>query len=285
MEEDNVAVAVSHLNDAQKLQVIGQKWCPRCQQYLAHNLFYRNATQSSGLSPYCKACWKIHNQECNTKRRAGKPDKRLLKMAEVRHDYFHQMEKPMQAYLAGLLASDGCVMSSRPRIQLTVHEKDRALVETLQAELAPGNPIQISPYKDKDYHMVRVCFTSPDMCKDLAELGIIPRKSLVLTWPDALPKELINSYLLGVLDGDGWITPDKRKPTPYYTLGFISASRPFIERIAQEIYTALDVPLVHLGTVNKGKTFTIRYGGKSARLVSEWLHRDLLGLARKRIPL
>lgn len=56
MEEDNVAVAVSHLNDAQKLQVIGQKWCPRCQQYLAHHFFYRNATQSSGLSPYCKAC-------------------------------------------------------------------------------------------------------------------------------------------------------------------------------------------------------------------------------------
>lgn len=190
----------------------------------------------------------------------------------------------MQAYLAGLLASDGCVMSDRPRIQLTVHEQDRVLVETLQAELTPGNPIQISPYKDKDYHMVRVCFTSPDMCKDLALLGVIPRKSLVLTWPDALPKELINSYLLGVLDGDGWITLDKRKSTPYYTLGFISASRPFIERITQEIHAALDVPLARPGTINK-RAFTVRYGGRSAKLVSDWLHRDLPGLARKRIVL
>lgn len=189
----------------------------------------------------------------------------------------------MQAYLAGLLASDGCVTSDRPRIQLMVHEKDRALVETLQAELAPRNPIQVPPYKIKDYHMVRVCFTSPAMCKDLAMLGVIPRKSLVLTWPDTLPKELINSYLLGVLDGDGWITLDKRKSTPYYTLGFMSASRPFIERIAQEVYTALDVPLVRPGTVNKS-AFTVRYGGKSARLVSKWLHRDLPGLERKRIP-
>ena len=32
------------------------------------------------------------------------------------------------------------------------------------------------------------------------------------------------------------------------------------------------------------RAFTIRYGGKSALHMSEWLHRDLPGLARKRIP-
>lgn len=226
----------------------------------------------------------IHNKECHTKRRAGKFDKRLAKMVQVRHDYFHSIDRPMQAYLLGLLASDGCAFSDRPRIQLNVLEKDRALVDILQQELAPGHPIRISPYKDKDYNMVRICFTSPTMCSDLAAFGVVPRKSLILTWPEALPAYLTNSYLLGVLDGDGWITIDKRKQTPYYTLGFISASQVFIERVAKEIHAALDVPLVHLGTANKGKAFTVRYGGKSARLVDEWLHRDLPGLSRKRIP-
>jgi hypothetical protein len=261
------------------------KWCPKCLQYLPRDEFYRNAAQSDGLSPYCRVCWSVHNRECNTKRRAGKPNKNLLKMVTVRHDYFHYIQEPIQAYLLGLLASDGCVLSDRPRIQLIVHEQDRALAEIVQEELAPGYPIGISPYRDKGYNMVRICFTSPTMCRDLAAHGVVPRKSLVLTWPDTLPSYLINSYLLGVFDGDGWITLDQRKQTPHYILGFISASSVFLERVALEITHALDAPLAHLGTVNRGHTFTIRYGGKSARLLSAWMHRDLPGLARKRIPM
>lgn len=261
------------------------KWCPQCQQYLSRDKFYRNATQSDGRAPYCIQCWSTHNREQNAKRRAGKPDKRFLKMGTVRHDYFHYIERPIQAYLLGLLASDGCILSGRPRIQLQVLERDRILVEIIQEELAPGYPIRISPYKDKDYNMARICFTSPIMCRDLARYNVIPRKSLVLTWPDALPSNLVNSYLLGVLDGDGWITIDQRKPTPYYIIGFISASPTFLERASQEIANALNIPPAHLGTVNKGGAFTIRYGGKPAILISNLLHRDLPGLARKRIPL
>ncbi|MEO8953628.1 MAG: hypothetical protein ABI465_03570 [Ktedonobacteraceae bacterium] len=99
-----------------------------------------------------------------------------------------------------------------------------------------------------------------------------------------LPGDFTNSYLLGVFDGDGWITIDQRKQSLHYILGFISASSPFLERVAQKITEALDLPLAHLGTVNKGRTFTIRYGGRGAVLISKWLHRDLPGLARKRIP-
>lgn len=42
-----------------------------------------------------------------------------------------------------------------------------------------------------------------------------------------------------------------------------SASQVFTERVAKEIHAALDAPLVHLGTVNKGKAFTVRYGEKA----------------------
>lgn len=283
MEERDFSLILNQ-NNRQETDVVEYKWCPRCQQYISRALFYRNAAKLDGLAHYCKPCWIVHNKECHAKRRAGKFDKRRVKMAQVQHDYFHCVEKPMQAYLLGLLASDGCVLSGRPRIQLQILEKDRVLVDVLQQELAPGHPVSVLPYKNKDYNIVRICFTSPTMCSDLAMFGVVPRKSLILVWPEALPSHLINSYLLGVLDGDGWITIDKRKRTPYYTLGFVSASRIFLERIAKEIHAVLDVPLAHLGTFNKGSTFRISYGGKSALLVSEWMHRDLPGLARKRIP-
>jgi hypothetical protein len=103
-----------------------------------------------------------------------------------------------------------------------------------------------------------------------------------LTWPTLLPEAFVNSFLLGVLDGDSWITIDRRKLSPHYTIGITSVSSDFLERAAQEINAALDVPLAHIGKNNTA--FAIRYGGRSAALISEWLHRDLPGLDRKRIP-
>lgn len=203
-------------------------------------------------------------------------DKRRVQMAKVHHDYFRLMEHPIQAYILGLLASDGNISSSRPRIRLSVHQKDIELVEMVREELAPGIPFQI------DRQMVCFQFNSPIMCNDLAVLNIVPRKSLTLAWPDALPRHLINSFLLGVFDGDGWITIDQRKAMTYYTLGFISGSLPFLKRVVQEVNAAMNLPLINIGTVN-GRAYSIRYGGKSAKILSEWLHRDLPGLIRKRM--
>ncbi len=257
------------------------KWCPQCQQYLPRDKFYRNAAQSDGLAPYCKKCWSEVCSKRHTRLRAGLPDKRRAQMDLVRHDYFHRIDRPVQAYVLGLLASDGNVASDRPRIQFSVHEEDRILTEIVRDELAPGSPIIMPPCRT--YRLAKVHFTSPRMYAELAKLGIIPRKSHTLTWPEMLPGDFINSYLLGVFDGDGWITIDKRKPMLYHIIGIISASPSFLQRAAQEIAAAIDVPLARLSAVNQ-RAFTIRYGGKSAILMSEWLHRDLSGLARKRIP-
>lgn len=256
------------------------KWCPKCRQYLSREEFYRNAAQSDGLAPYCKPCWREFCRVQHARLREGLSDKRRVQMDLVRHDYFNRIERPIQAYVLGLLASDGNVALDRPRIQFSVHEEDRILTEIVRDELAPGSPI-IMP-TCRTYRLAKVHFTSPRMYADLARLGIVPRKSHVLTWPEMLPGDLINSYLLGVFDGDGWITIDKRKPTPHYIIGIISASPAFLERAAQEIVAAIDVPLVRLSAVNQ-RAFTIRYGGKSAILMGEWLHRDLPGLTRKRI--
>lgn len=35
-------------------EIVESKWCPRCQQYVSRDLFYRNAAQFDGLAPYAK---------------------------------------------------------------------------------------------------------------------------------------------------------------------------------------------------------------------------------------
>src|SRR5260370_12759323 len=153
----------------------------------------------------------------------------------------------MEEYVHGVLASDGNVHSDRTSIQFSVHEKDRVLTEIVRDELAPGSPIITPPCRD--YRLAKVHFTSPTMCADLAALGVIPRKSHTLTWPDSLPEAFVNSFLLGVFDGDGWITIDKSKPTPHYIIGIIPASPVFLKQAAQELNAANHRPLPPLLTM------------------------------------
>jgi hypothetical protein len=207
-------------------------------------------------------------------------DKRRVQMAKVRHDYFSCLTKPLQAYVLGLLASDGTVGHDRPRIRFSVHEKDIVLTETVRNELAPGSNILFEACND--YRCARVSFTSPQMVEDLARYDVVPRKSHTYSWPDALPVEFANSFLLGVLDGDGWIIPDKRKARPYYQIGIISGNPIFPGQIARVVEDTIGISSPQVCRV--GRAWSIRYGGGRAEVVNGWLHHDLPGLARKRLP-
>ncbi len=257
------------------------KRCARCHQFLSLNSFYRQSAQPDGLRAYCKECWKTDCAQRHARKREGMVDKRRILMESVRHDYFSQIERPIQAYVLGLLASDGNVSDARPRIALSVHEKDKWLVEVARDELAPMRPITLA--RHRDYHMAKIALTSPQMVSDLAHFEIVPRKSATLRWPAALPQTLANSYLLGVYDGDGWITRDLRKPVPYFTAGIISASQGFLQAACAAIYEATGLEAPCLSPVNQ-RAFGIRYGGRRAETLLAWLHQDLPGLQRKRYP-
>lgn len=265
------------------------KYCPKCQQTLPRDNFYRNKALLSGLAPYCKVCWTIHNHEQHAKRRVGMPDKKYAMFKQVKHDYFSSVESPLQAYILGLLASDGNVASKRRRISFSAKIDDCQLAELLRDEVAPAHKVEIQttlrPHTiEGQLTMARVVFTSPQIWGDLASFGIVPQKSKILNWPEKLSTALYNSFLLGVYDGDGWLTVDKRKVNPYYIIGFTSASRSFLEKMAQVISEAAAIPLARV-SLNGRSTLAIRYGGRYARIVSDWLHAELPGLARKRLPL
>jgi hypothetical protein len=262
---------------------VSEKWCPHCEQWRRRDEFYRQAAQPDGLTPYCRACWSADCRARHARKRAGLLDKRRAQMQGVRHDYFATINSPIQAYILGLLASDGSVSSTRPRIQFSVHENDRILVEWVRDELAPTSPILLQRHTGRCLCMAKIHFTSPQMCRDLARFGIVPNKSHTLSWPDALPTTLVNSYLLGIYDGDGWVTRDRRKRQPYYTCGIVSASAPFLERASEVISAALHIPPARLSGVNR-RAFSIRYGGRSAREFDRWIHQDWQGLPRKRLP-
>jgi hypothetical protein len=197
--------------------------------------------------------------------------------ASVRHDYFADVDSPIKAYILGLLASDGWISENQVCIALGV--KDRALVELVRDELAPLYPVSTQAGGSRALFAA----SSSRMKSDLGRLGVVPRKTLALQWPAALPERFAGSYILGCFDGDGSLGyyADYR----YYRWSLISASRPFLEDVKERIKVHAGVKLRGpYGRSSGSLALVIEYTGPKTRLIDEWLHADVPGLARKRIP-
>jgi hypothetical protein len=96
----------------------------------------------------------------------------------------------------------------------------------------------IARYGRKD--LVYSEHSSMQMVQDLISLGCIPNKSLILTFPQNIPKNLVKHFIRGYFDGDGGLSVDKGSSK----LGQLTIS--FVGTI-----NFLNVLQQHIGTNNK----------------------------------
>ena len=103
------------------------------------------------------------------------------------------------AYLVGLMATDGCLISTRK--QLNFKSEDEALVQTFLDCL--GRPLRYRSVVGKTGNIHYVTqFGDAAWYRWLQSIGLMPRKSLVLG-PLSVPDEFLFSCARGLLDGDG----------------------------------------------------------------------------------
>jgi hypothetical protein len=190
--------------------------------------------------------------------------------------YFQVIDSPVKAYVLGLLAADGWV-DDEGHIGIELDEKDQAAVALVRDELCPTGSVRFYYRRDRGYAMARFQVGSVQMARDLAGYGIVPRKTHTLAWPEGLPAEFDNSFVCGYFDGDGHLRWDQY---PYWTV--ICASRPFVETMREHIEAALGVG--PFGPYRQGSAWSITKAGKAAAAIEAWMHRDVAGLARKRLP-
>ena len=191
--------------------------------------------------------------------------------------YFRVIDTPVKAYLLGLLAADGS-MSKAGQLKLELHEKDLCLVELARDMIAPG--ARIGHYRTRTTPMARFMVSAPGLVADLARHGVVHRKSLITRWPDELPPKHEGSYLCGYFDGDGSL---RAEPPLRWTI--VSGNPDFLEVIQ-------DRAKAHTGVRFGGPYRDIRHNaawsivttGEPVRALDAWLHRDVPGLARKRLP-
>jgi hypothetical protein len=120
------------------------------------------------------------------------------------HDYFSQIDSAIKAYLLGFITADGNVLPKHHRVTIELAAKDQDLLRLIRDELVPGGAITIRRRRGFEYHTL--AFVSRPMVADLAAFGITAAKSCILRWPDNLPEAYARPFILGLFDGDGFIT-------------------------------------------------------------------------------
>ena len=126
-------------------------------------------------------------------------------------------------YFIGLLASDGCIVNTTVCLEL----KDLELLEQYNNFLGGVCNINSRTSKANGNIYYNIKYKNKEIVNFLSEYGIVPKKSNILQLP------YINwNILLGIFDGDGCITHDKRN-TYSFKFTITSGSINFINQIAQ----------------------------------------------------
>ena len=129
-----------------------------------------------------------------------------LKKYHYDEDFFSIIDTEEKAYWLGFIYADGCICEGKYDMQLEIGIKDREHLVKFAHALGLSKD-RVSERKStcngRKYLSYRITVSSTKLCRDLVQVGVTPRKSLTLTFPDWLSEELKPHFIRGYFDGDG----------------------------------------------------------------------------------
>jgi hypothetical protein len=194
------------------------------------------------------------------------------------------------AYIIGLTATDGCLISGRRAINFK--SADRQLVATYLELLGRTNKIGTERTKAGGI-VYKVQFSDTRLYGWFQNVGLTPRKSLTLG-PIHVPDEFFAPLVRGLLDGDGsisnsvWKADTTRRSGYYYEwlrTRFVSASPTHLVWLQQRLREQLDLRGWTWHNPKKGNGIScLSYGKHDSIKLLRWLYTDAAGacLLRKR---
>lgn len=137
-------------------------------------------------------------------------------------NYFKTIDDEHKAYWLGFIAADGCVLEptyqvskrtgkiirkEQGALQIGLQENDKIHLEKFQKDIEDTHNL----YHNKKMKSITIKLFSNITCRDLQQYNIVPRKSLVLKFPDNIREDLLRHFIRGYFDGDGSIAFCKNK--------------------------------------------------------------------------
>lgn len=191
-----------------------------------------------------------------------------LKEKVFNENFFHDMETETvtaqyQYYILGLLLADGTNSLTHQTVTLSLQERDKDILEKIATVIDLHNDLQY--INVQKYHpdmncsnQYRMSLFSKALSEDLANLGMVPNKTVYLTFPEHIPETELPHFIRGFFDGDGCVSYSSDR----VYINFVGTVN-FIEPLAQHIEMATGIK-GHVGHP-KGKSDFIRTLAFSAK--------------------
>ena len=201
---------------------------------------------------------------------------------ELNENYFENIDSSEKAYWLGFIAADGCIYqtgsgSNVLSFNLNVKDKNhlekflQAIESTAIIKTIKGTGFGIGT------DIASLQINSNKMVKDLNNLGVVQKKSLVLDKPN-IDKKFYNDWIRGYFDGDGSITVEL--PNGNSQINFLGTKE--VLTFIQETLRPEKINKLQLNDLNKN-SFSLTYGGKQLilQLLNKFYKNLIVYLDRK----
>lgn len=126
------------------------------------------------------------------------------------NESFFSVPNKLNSYWAGFIAADGCCDDKRNRLVIGLSDKDKNHLEKFTNDIEFTGKISMRNNTGFSKNNEKVCsieITSKKIIEDLKKnFNITPRKTLNLHPPELDNILLTHSYMIGFLDGDGYVS-------------------------------------------------------------------------------
>ena len=197
----------------------------------------------------------------------------------VNESFFDEFNEE-SSYTLGLIYADGNIAWNPTKgyqaLTITTSAKDKEHLEKLRLLMSSTKSLLYS----SSTNSYRLIVNNKNLVLRLMELGVFPRKSLTIKFPDFLPTKMMSHFLRGVIDGDGCVYYLNRKRSPYFSIRIYSGSPHFLYKLAQFVEKNYDIS----GKVNlvNPSTFGVEYTCSRAKKLGRIIYQDFnISLERK----
>ena len=200
------------------------------------------------------------------------------------NDRFFDLLTEDVAYLLGFIYADGNISWNPQKgyycLTITAAAKDKEHLEKMRAMLSSTKPLLFSS-KTNSYRLI---VNNKYLCERLMMLGVLPRKSLTVQFPQFIPSDYLRHFIRGVIDGDGTVYYLNRKRSPYFSIRIYSGSEEFITGIKKEIKNTIGVD----ANIRKGKNaniYGVEYTCARGKMLANYIYKNsTIFLERKYLP-
>lgn len=194
---------------------------------------------------------------------SGNESQVILQKININKKFFKTWS-PEMAYVLGVIYTDGNLIPSSRRdstykssaSRFSVSQSEPELLEKVLALMDCDAKIYRGKQRLTGNPLYQFSVNNEEIYDDLLKLGLTPRKSLTLGFPD-IPSVYVRHFIRGCWDGDGsvYLTEfDLNEPNA----SFLSGSRAFADGILRAL-TSLGLPETRLNSYRR--IFQFRYRG------------------------